>query len=185
MKTLLAPLALLLGLPLLALAPALVRATPWDDTEVAKKKEPITLLELSRQAKNVKVYQDGKLIASYPVAVGRPDSPTPLGEHTVHRMMKDPVWSSPWSARKVKPSPLGPIGTRWIGFWYTCGQRTSLDPNPPQFRPGTCNEIGFHGTGRLKSIGKAASSGCVRMFDRDAVALYDLVKEGTRVRVID
>ncbi|MEC8604381.1 MAG: L,D-transpeptidase, partial [Cyanobacteriota bacterium] len=31
----------------------------------------------------------------------------------------------------------------------------------------------------------AASNGCVRMFDRDAVALYDLVKEGTRVRVID
>ena len=41
------------------------------------------------------------------------------------------------------------------------------------------------GTGSVKSIGTAASNGCVRMFDRDAVALYDLVKEGTRVRVID
>ena len=77
MKTLLAPLALLLGLPALALAPALVRAMPWDDTEVAKKKEPITLLELSRQAKKVKVYQDGKLIASYPVAVDALTPPHP------------------------------------------------------------------------------------------------------------
>jgi lipoprotein-anchoring transpeptidase ErfK/SrfK len=37
----------------------------------------------------------------------------------------------------------------------------------------------------LASIGTAASNGCVRMVDRDAVALYELVKEGTRVRVVD
>ena len=92
------------------------------------------------------------------------DAPTPLGEHRVHRMMKNPVWSSPWTGRQVKPHALGPIGTRWIGFWYTCGNRTSLDANPPAFRPGACNEIGFHGTGSVKSIGTAASSGCVRMF---------------------
>ena len=185
MKTLPATLALLLGLPTVVAMPLSASEMPWDDTEVAKKKEPVTLLELSRKAKRVTVYQDDRKLVTYNVAVGRPDSPTPLGEHTVHRMMKDPVWSSPWSARQVKPSPLGPIGTRWIGFWYTCGTRTSLDANPPEFRPGACNEIGFHGTGKLDSIGKAASSGCVRMFDRDAVALYDLVKEGTRVRVID
>ena len=88
-------------------------------------------------------------------------------------------------AECIEKTKKAPIGTRWIGFWYTCGNRTSLDANPPAFRPGACNEIGFHGTGSVKSIGTAASNGCVRMFDRDAVALYDLVKEGTRVRVID
>ena len=181
MKSLLVPLALLLGLPSAASAGAM----PWEEPDRAMKKSPTTLLELSRTTKKVKVFHDGQVVATFPVAVGRLDAPTPLGEHTVHRMMKNPVWSSPWTGRQVKPHALGPIGTRWIGFWYTCGNRTSLDANPPAFRPGACNEIGFHGTGSVKSIGTAASNGCVRMFDRDAVALYDLVKEGTRVRVID
>ena len=134
MKSLLLPLALLLGLPSAASAGAL----PWEEPDVALKKQPTTLLELSRSTKKVKVFHDGNVVATFPVAVGRVDAPTPLGEHKVHRMMKNPVWSSPWTGRQVKPHALGPIGTRWIGFWYTCGNRTSLDANPPAFRPGAC-----------------------------------------------
>ena len=90
MKSLLVPLALLLGLPSAASAGAL----PWEEPDLALKKSPTTLLELSRSTKKVKVFHDGQVVATFPVAVGRSDAPTPLGEHTVHRMMKNPVWSS-------------------------------------------------------------------------------------------
>lgn len=187
MKSLLAPLSLLLGLPVLGVTPAF--ATPETiaarDPQVARATEPSVVIELSRSARRVRVLRDAVEIASFPVAVGRPDAPTPAGEHRIFRMQKDPVWSSPWEAKHVAPSPMGPIGTRWMGFWYACGNRTSMDPNPPAYRPEVCKEIGFHGSGNVSSIGSAASNGCVRMFDRDAVALFDLVREGTTVRVID
>jgi lipoprotein-anchoring transpeptidase ErfK/SrfK len=184
MKSLLAPLALVLGMPLAGVIPAFAQSVS-SEKHLARSIEPTVMVELNRSAKRIRVLRDNQEVASFPVAVGRPDTPTPVGEHTIFRMQKDPVWSSPWEAKQVAPSPTGPIGTRWMGFWYACGNRTSLDSQPPSFKPEVCKEIGFHGTGKLDSIGTAASNGCVRMFDRDAVALYEMVKEGTRVRVID
>ncbi|MCF8134312.1 MULTISPECIES: L,D-transpeptidase [Synechococcus] len=183
-RNLVLPVGLAIALPMVIANSALAERRPGDG-QLASRSEPVTVLELSRSAKRVRVIRDNQEVAAFPVAVGKSSTPTPLGEHTVFRMQKDPVWVSPWTDRKVSPSPLGPIGTRWIGFWYACGNRTSLDLNPPAYKPEVCKEIGFHGTGRLASIGTAASNGCVRMVDRDAVALYELVKEGTRVRVVD
>ena len=79
---------------------------------------------------------------------------------------------------------FGPLGTRWIGFWYRCGKRSSPDRRPPRFVPDSCREIGFHGTGQLSSIGQAATFGCVRLRNQDAISLFDLVKEGDIVRVV-
>ena len=81
-------------------------------------------------------------------------------------------------------SHRAPLGTRWIGFWYRCGERSSTDRRPPRFEPDTCREIGFHGTGQLSSIGQAATFGCVRLRNQDAISLFDLVKEGDIVRVV-
>lgn len=183
-RNLFLPFTASIALPLIFVDPALADRKLVEQ-QLASRPEPTTVLELSRSQRRVRVLSDNQEIAAFPVAVGRASSPTPLGEHTIFRMQKDPVWLSPFTERKVKPSPLGPIGTRWIGFWYACGNRTSLDQNPPNYRAEHCKEIGFHGTGSISSIGKASSSGCVRMVDKDAVALFELVKEGTRVRVIN
>ncbi|WP_396134876.1 L,D-transpeptidase, partial [Chamaesiphon sp. OTE_8_metabat_110] len=45
--------------------------------------------------------------------------------------------------------------------------------------------IGFHGTPNVKSIGTAASHGCVRMLNRDVKAMFRLVKVGTTVKVVN
>lgn len=42
----------------------------------------------------------------------------------------------------------------------------------------------IHGTNEPKSIGKAASSGCIRMLNEDVTELYRLVKVGAEVTVI-
>ena len=42
----------------------------------------------------------------------------------------------------------------------------------------------IHGTNDPKSIGKAVSSGCIRMMDADVIDLYSRVAKGTRVVVL-
>jgi len=112
------------------------------------------------------LYRDGKLVRSYPVAVGQPAYPTPTGTYAVVDMQMNPTWLPPNSdwAKDAKPIPPGatnPLGTRWIG--------TSA--------PG----VGIHGTPDDASIGSYASHGCIRMHIPDAEDLYSRVVIGMPV----
>lgn len=42
----------------------------------------------------------------------------------------------------------------------------------------------LHGTGEEKSIGKAVSSGCVRLLNQDVIDLYNRVPSGTKIVVL-
>ena len=93
---------------------------------------------------------DGTLrLQSFPVAVGTPRTPTPLGHW---RIQAKAVWG-------------GGFGARWLQISIPWGT------------------YGIHGTNRPGSIGHRASHGCVRMYNRDVVALYNLVGVGTPVDV--
>jgi hypothetical protein len=46
------------------------------------------LLKLDRR--KVYVFQGQKLVASFPVAIGRPEFPTPTGDFKVFEISKDP-----------------------------------------------------------------------------------------------
>ncbi len=61
-------------------------------------------------------------------------------------------------------NPGGPYGTRWLGL--------------------SRRGYGIHGTNDPSSIGKNASNGCVRMFNEDVEALFDVVPVGTTVRIL-
>ena len=45
--------------------------------------------------------------------------------------------------------------------------------------------IYIHGTKHEDRIGEPDSHGCIRMLNADVIELFDLVQEGTRVRIID
>jgi hypothetical protein len=45
--------------------------------------------------------------------------------------------------------------------------------------------IYIHGTAEEKNVGRAVSFGCIRMKSKDVIALYDLVRIGTRVTISD
>ena len=83
-------------------------------------------------------------------------------------MLENPTWQHPITG-KIVPSghPANPMGRYWIEF--------STDGK-------TC--IGFHGTPEPKTIGKAASHGCVRMFSKDIEQLFHQVRLGTPVQVV-
>lgn len=117
--------------------------------------------------KQVQVYEQDKLIASFPVAVGKKGWETPVGEFEIIQMVENPSWQNPWTGKVVPPSPNGPLGERWIGFWT----------NGKDF-------IGFHGTPGEHLIGQAVSHGCVRMKNKDIKELFNLVSLGIPVSVV-
>jgi lipoprotein-anchoring transpeptidase ErfK/SrfK len=125
-------------------------------------------LLLKLNEKKVYVYKGDKVIAKYPVAIGKKGWETPTGEWQVMEKIRNPGWTSFKTGEVLPPGGENPLGTRWIGFW-TDGQ----------------DVIGFHGTPNVNSIGTAASHGCVRMLNRDVKALFRLVKVGTTVKVVN
>ena len=44
----------------------------------------MTRIEVNRKTKKLMFYQQGQLYKTYPVAIGKPETPTPLGEFAVY-----------------------------------------------------------------------------------------------------
>ena len=151
--------------------PAPTPTTPAKPAVAATSQPPtaeLVTLTLKLKEKKVYVYKDGKAIANYPVAIGKKGWETPTGDWYVMEKITNPGWTSFKNGSVISPGKKNPLGERWIGFW-TDGKDT----------------IGFHGTPDVKSVGKAVSHGCVRMFDKDVKALFPLVKVGTTVKVVN
>ncbi len=124
-------------------------------------------LEISRSKRRVTLYQGDVAVKSYAIAVGKPGWETPLGTWRVQQKLRNPRWIHPMTGESVMGGdPENPLGRYWIGFW-TNGR----------------NWIGFHGTPNPESVGRAASHGCVRMYDRDVEELFQKVSLGTPVKV--
>jgi lipoprotein-anchoring transpeptidase ErfK/SrfK len=94
------------------------------------------------------------------------------GTHKVSNKAQWPDWRPPVEMRKRKPElpvfmaggPNNPLGARAMYLGSSIYR--------------------IHGTNEPKSIGKAASSGCIRMLNGDVTELYTLVKIGTEVTVL-
>jgi lipoprotein-anchoring transpeptidase ErfK/SrfK len=112
--------------------------------------------------------RDNQILMEVPVAVGKPTTPTPVGQFAVIEMTENPVWQNPFNTRMVigEKDPHNPLGLRWIGF-KQAGE----------------NDYGMHGTYNLSSIGRPVTNGCIRLRNEDIMALFDQVEEGTQVVV--
>lgn len=119
---------------------------------------------------------DGEGGEGYPVAVGRPDWQTPIGEFVVMVKEEQPTWDVPASIleesrrrgrlqpARVPPGPDNPLGAFWVGL--------SL--------PG----IGLHGTNASSSIFRAVTHGCIRLHPDDIARLFAGIQVGARGRII-
>jgi lipoprotein-anchoring transpeptidase ErfK/SrfK len=94
------------------------------------------------------------------------------GSHQVSSKVKWPDWRPPAEMRKRRPDlprymaggPNNPLGARALYLGSSIYR--------------------IHGTNEPSSIGKAASSGCIRMLNEDVSELYRYVKLGARVTVL-
>lgn len=126
----------------------------------------LTRLVLDLSDRRLYVYVGEQAVANYPVAIGKPGWETNPGSYEVINMEVDPIFKSFKTGRLINPGPDNPLGPRWIGFW-TDGK----------------TQMGFHGTNEPELIGQAVSHGCVRMLNKDVIALYEKVALGTTVTV--
>lgn len=118
------------------------------------------------------VLGDGTALA-YRVAVGKAGKGW-FGSTAVVAKYREVAWSPPASVKRDRPwlpdviaagDPKNPMGARVLSL------------------PG---EYAIHGTTRdmRRSIGTAASYGCIRMLNEDIIDLFDRVRVGTRVTVV-
>ncbi len=127
------------------------------------------VLELGRRT--ISLMEDGKVLRSWPVAIGDPATPTPTGTYRVTNKVMNPQYASTKTG-KVNPTvgAQGPLGDRWLGF---------LKSGPNQF--------GIHGTPSAwawtVTSRAAVTNGCVRMLTPHVRELFDKVDVGTPVVV--
>lgn len=120
--------------------------------------------------------RNGELLGAYPVGIGKPSWPTPVGKFTVIEKVKNKTWFVPPSIQEeirsegkevmtsVPPGPDNPLGKHWLGL------------NIPS--------IGIHGTISPTSIYKFQSHGCIRLHPDDIEALFDMVEVGTTGQIL-
>jgi lipoprotein-anchoring transpeptidase ErfK/SrfK len=153
--------------------PLVLRTPAANDTE----------LVLDRRRRLLLVMAEGRELRRFPVAVGMPGWETPVGRFAVIEMAADPVWKHPAKGTLYPPGPANPLGSRWIGFHRDCRDRSGFN-GQEQLTVKGCATAGFHGTNDRASVGRAASHGCVRLFDEHVKELYSLVRLGTPVTVL-
>ena len=122
------------------------------------------------------VMENGRAMR-YGVGVGREGFGW-SGAATIKRKAKWPTWTPPKEMQERDPQarkfangmpggPTNPLGARALYLYQ--GNRDTL------YR--------IHGTNEPQSIGRAVSSGCIRLLNADVIDLYDRVPIGTRVVV--
>lgn len=152
----LSKLAMVVGTTVLIAAAA--RSMQAQATTVAPKR----IIVVSLEDRKLALVEDGQVKKVYTVAVGKPSTPSPVGTFKIERRAMNPTYSH--NGRMVLPGPGNPVGTRWMGL--------------------SIHGYGIHGTNEPKSIGKAASHGCIRMAKADLEEFYALVAVGDTVELV-
>jgi L,D-transpeptidase ErfK/SrfK len=117
--------------------------------------------------------ENTRYVRTFPVGIGRQGVNTPTGTFKITAKLKDPVWRVPETIRKedpelppfVLPGPYNPLGGYWLQL--------------------SVNGYGIHGTNRPYGIGREVSHGCIRLYQEDIKILFNLVKPGTKVIIIN
>lgn len=122
------------------------------------------------------VFENGEISRRFPVGVGRPDWPTPLGTFRITGKFMNPTWTVPKSIQeemmregkvvkeKVPPGPDNPLGKYWL--------------------PLSVAGYGLHATPWPESVGHSTSHGCIRMVTEDIAWLYEHITVGTLLTIV-
>ena len=116
-------------------------------------------------------------VITYPLGVGREGWSTPYAKTTIVEKKKDPAWYPPESIRKehaekgdilpkiVPPGPDNPLGA----YAMRLGLGAYL----------------IHGTNKPWGVGMRVSHGCIRLYPEHIEDLFNRVKVGTPVNIIN
>ncbi len=105
------------------------------------------------------VHLQSYFVKKYSVGIGK-DRSSPQGKLAVLEKIADPQYTDPVGRVIEGKDPRNPLGPRWLDLG---------------------NSYGIHGTIEPESIGKAASRGCIRLQNDDAIEVYDFLVKGSEV----
>ena len=109
----------------------------------------------------------GQLVAAFPVTMGSKQYPLPIGrwKATTYSFLPPFKYQPELLVRpktdkelELPPGPNGPVGVAWLDL--------------------TKEHYGIHGTNEPQTIGRAESSGCIRMTNWDVLRLSRMLKPG-------
>ena len=144
--------------------------------ERREKRTTASRIEVESRSQMVVVYgKNHAVIAVYPATVGSKDRPSPVGEFKVTAIAEDPVYHYDPDLNlrnvdiqeklEIPAGPNNPVGAVWISL--------------------SAKGYGLHGTPVPDKVSKAASHGCVRLTNWDALDLAKHVRKGTPVTITD
>lgn len=151
----------------LALASCAIKQPPLPVTQLSReaarqmKKESGYWIEIQIPQRKLVLAKGDHIIKSFPIAVGMPSYPTPVGWKKINTIVWNPWW-------------YPPPGSDWV---------EDPTPVPPRAAGNPLGEIKIpldklvriHGTRVIRSIGQWASHGCVRMIFEDIFGLVQLL----------
>lgn len=157
------------------IAPGKLDNPDWQRTlaalGVGTEHEQVDRIVVSKAGKTLKAYQGEQLVALFTVSSGSSEFPLPLGEWDILGRAFLPPYS-------YDPEVLGLEGTDGKTYTYPAG------PNSPVgvvWIDLSKEHYGIHGTPDPETIGRAQSSGCVRLTNWDAARLSQMVSQSTEV----
>ena len=118
-----------------------------------------------------------QVVYTHPIGIGRVGWATPEGVTRIVRRKKDPVWRPTKSIIEE--------------------HRKNGEELPPVVGPGPDNPLGrhalylgwpsylIHGTNKPAGVGLRSSHGCIRLYPEDIAQLFEIVPDGTQVRVVN
>ncbi len=137
--------------------------TGWIELGRARTRHVNVRVVVSRSRRTLDVWRGSELILRTRVGVGAAASPTPTGRFVV--------------SERVTPRGADRRAYGSFAFGLSGNQ-----PRPPMGWRGPA-QMAIHGTGDPRSVGRAASAGCVRLSERDLQRLRPLLAIGTPVLI--
>jgi len=146
-------------LALITLALAMPLFAQTAKPAVTDRAHRVVLVSISDR--QLAVLENGNVIAKFSVAVGAAASPSPTGEFQIVSRVSNPTYYRPGTV--IPGGKDNPVGTRWVGL--------------------SQKGYGIHGTNAPRSVGQAASHGCIRLRNRDMERLFTMVRVGDVVEI--
>ena len=117
--------------------------------------------------------REGRVVAQFPVSLGGPRDPLPVGKLKIANEVKEPAFyydpALIWNAKlehhkaKIAPGPNNPVGIVWLGL--------------------SKRHWGIHGTPEPARVGRMETHGCLHLTNWDAQKLASIVSPGVVVDV--
>ncbi len=140
---------------------------PQGDYVVVDKSEGVLKVYRGTPPGESEAGAKSQLMAAFPVTMGSRQYPLPIGRWKVTTYAFLPPFNyqpeilvDPKTDKEVRlpPGPNGPVGVAWLDL--------------------TKEHYGIHGTSEPQTIGRAESSGCIRMANWDVLRLARMMKPG-------